>query len=730
MLDLGAYLLAVAELAAIAAALTWGAVRTRAALLPSYEGAPARLAEAVLGLSTLLVVCELLGLVGLFKELPLLLTCVAVGLLQGFYVKPLAARLLPRVAGREDPPARRLAATSGGSPPDRTRGPAPRRPAAFGGHWLQLGIAIAATAIVFDHWLIPTIASMKEGMYGFDSQWYHLPFSARFAETGQLWDFHYTTPVLLSWFYPANSELLHAAGMVVTGRDVLSPLMNLGWLFVALLAAWCLGRPWGVGGFAVLGAFLVLDAGVLADQGGDARNDAMALALILAAAALLAQRPAALASSALAAGMALGTRLTSLGPVAALTVGVIAVARSGRRLKTAAVWIAGLLVTGGLWFARNLVEVGSPLPQVMSLGPLDLPGPDQALGGRPSFSVAHYITDFAVWGDWFVPALRDAFGLVWPLALALAVIGAVLALTRGPTRMVRMLGAVAILTALVYVVTPVTASGPEGQPIGFGPNLRYLTPGLALALALLPVALTGFSARVRIMAAIASGLAALPLVFDVDRWHEGVPATGAVAAVLAAALLAAVLVAVALLRDGEREVRVPAVAVGFGVAALAALALVGGFFAQRFYFDHRYQESGFLANPGLEEVFAWASDISGARIATTTTRQFPLYGDDLSNHVQHIGIEKPEGGFVAATRCREWLEAVNAGDYDYVVIAPDRIEPGVAAFPDAVRWVAGAPNTELVSDEHHAWIYEVAGPLDISSCDDDPMRIRGRISGL
>ncbi len=120
-------------------------------------------------------------------------------------------------------------------------------------------------------------------------------------------------------------------------------MINLGWLALALLAAWCLGRPWGVGGLAVLGAFVVLDAGVFADQAGDARNDAMAVALILAAAALLAQRPAAVATSALAAGMALGTRLTSLVPVAALTVGVIALARPGGRLRTAAIWIVPLL---------------------------------------------------------------------------------------------------------------------------------------------------------------------------------------------------------------------------------------------------------------------------------------------------------------------------------------------------------------------------------------------------
>ncbi|HEX6116249.1 MAG TPA: hypothetical protein VFY99_04065, partial [Solirubrobacterales bacterium] len=222
MLDVGAYLLATAELAAIAAALAFGAIRLRAALLPTFEGAPARLAEAVLALSTLLVVGEALGLAGRFEEWPLTAALVAVGIAQGL--------IAPRIdVGRETLPT----ATEGGQ-------------RQFGGRRLQLGIAIAATAIVFEHWLVPTAATLAEGIYGFDSQWYHLPFAARFAETGQIWDFHYTTPVLLSWFYPANSELLHAAGMVITGRDLLSPMLNLGWLLLALLAAWCLGRPWGV----------------------------------------------------------------------------------------------------------------------------------------------------------------------------------------------------------------------------------------------------------------------------------------------------------------------------------------------------------------------------------------------------------------------------------------------------------------------------------------------------
>ena len=72
-----------------------------------------------------------------------------------------------------------------------------------------------------------------------------------------------------------------------------------------------------------------------------------------------------------------------------------------------------------------------------------------------------------------------------------------------------MLGAVAIVTALVYLVTPVTASGPEGEPIGFEPNLRYLAPGLALALCLLPVSLTSFGVRLQIAGAV--GLAAVAI---------------------------------------------------------------------------------------------------------------------------------------------------------------------------------------------------------------------------
>ena len=76
----GRYLLGAAELAVIATALGLGAYHLRALLAPAWTGALARLAEVVIGISMLILAAELLGVLGLFKELPLLIGFIAAGL--------------------------------------------------------------------------------------------------------------------------------------------------------------------------------------------------------------------------------------------------------------------------------------------------------------------------------------------------------------------------------------------------------------------------------------------------------------------------------------------------------------------------------------------------------------------------------------------------------------------------------------------------------------------------
>src|SRR6185503_14301100 len=72
--------------------------------------------------------------------------------------------------------------------------------------------------------------------------------------------------------------------------------------------------------------------------------------------------------------------------------------------------------------------------------------------------------------------------------------------------------------------------------------------------------------------------------------------------------------------------------------SLRVAAIVVGYPVERHYLANRYEDPSFTT-PGLNAAFAWARDVSGARIATTSTRQYPLFGTDLSNHVSYVGIE-------------------------------------------------------------------------------------------
>ena len=79
-----------------------------------------------------------------------------------------------------------------------------------------------------------------------------------FAQTGSDPGLLLTDPLKLAvWYYPANSELLHAIGMVAFGNDLLSPVLNFGWMGLALLAAWCIGRPFGLAAATLLAAVVV-----------------------------------------------------------------------------------------------------------------------------------------------------------------------------------------------------------------------------------------------------------------------------------------------------------------------------------------------------------------------------------------------------------------------------------------------------------------------------------------
>src|SRR3954453_9336816 len=91
VLAVGHYVIGVVELAAVVAALAFGAYRVRALLLPGWSGAPARLTEIVLGVTALVWVSEALGTFGGFEEYAVLGTVIVVGVAAGLIAQRLDA---------------------------------------------------------------------------------------------------------------------------------------------------------------------------------------------------------------------------------------------------------------------------------------------------------------------------------------------------------------------------------------------------------------------------------------------------------------------------------------------------------------------------------------------------------------------------------------------------------------------------------------------------------------
>jgi hypothetical protein len=691
MLGVGGYLLGVAEIGLIIGFAWLGAAASRTRLLPGLSGLPAHLATAVIALALLLWMAEFLGAFGLLDAVPYLLAVtmlgvVLVGLFRGWRRGGVdsAARRLWR--GRPVPKKRDVPAPGSARrarrvphPDDRTRGRAVDAS-------ILVALAIAAAAIV--HFAVGVKTRLSMGMTGFDSTWYHGPFAAGFFQSGDTWDLHFIAPQFLAWFYPANSEVIHAIGLAAFDRDVLSPLLNLGWFAGCLVAAWCIGRPYGVAPISLALGAVALSLPALSDQAGEARNDIVGIFFLLAAVAVAVNAwgargegerglgSGAVAIVGLAAGLAAGTKLNFLLPAAVLVVGLVAIALRGERGRALVVGGLAALAGGGYWYLRNLVHTGNPLPWVKDVGPVSLPAPEQALGGREGHSVLDYLTDGSVWSDWLLPGLHDGLTAFWPLLCALALAGLLLCLGRRADPVLRVAGLAGLAAAIAWLIAPTSASGPEGKPQGFESGLRYLAPALVLGLALLPTAPV---LRQRLPRRSSSVMSRFP------------PDNG-----------------------GKRDITAGEPGVWVGLAALSLAVAAVGYPVQRHYLENRYADPAFTT-PGLNAAFGWAQGIGGAHIATTSTRQYPLYGRDLSNEVQYVGEEQPHGGFTAPKACRQWRNLLNAGDYDYVVVSRDRIEPGRPIYPPATAWTA-SPAATVVLRTPPTVVYELRGPLDPSAC--------------
>jgi hypothetical protein len=666
----GRYLAGMALVAIAVLPLVVAAVRLRRRLLPEWDGAPARLAESVIAIALLLGVAQVLGAVGLFYPVPMALASALCG---GAIIVLVAAPAAGESESRQAPRVDR-----------------------FG-----LVLGMLAAAVVVGQWGVDTVEAYDRGMYGSDTLRYHGPVAARFVQEHSIVGLHFLIDDPVVTFHPYNAELLHAIGMLFMGTDVLSPLINLGWLAIALLAAWCIGRPSGHSPATLLAAALVLASPALVQtQPGTVDNDIVGLALVLAAAALMlcgGFRLSALAVAGIAGGLAIGTKLTTVGIVGAMTIGLIAAAPRLARRRVAAAWTLPLVAAGFYWYARNLFAVGNPLPWfAFDLGPLSLPSPPQLQGLR----VSHYLTDSHLWKDVFFPGLRDRFGTVWPVVFGLGLAGMALSVWRGPTRIHKVLGAAAAVGLLEYLLTPGTAAGPEGFPIFFSATARYVAPSMVLGLVLLPLVpgVDRFAQRRWFLAGLAVLLAA-------TLSNQGVEPLDASRAGFALACLA-LLAGLAWIDTGRTALPRWAAA----AALLGVCFVLAGWRVADSYLADRYARGE----------LSWAKEIRDSRIALVgSMRQYHLYGDDLSNRVQYVGREGPHGAYARIGGCAEWRRALDAGGYGYVAVTPANELFGSYSRrrPPEVAWTRDAPGaTVLLREPKGLTVFRLDGKLGTAGC--------------
>jgi hypothetical protein len=597
-------------------------------------------------------------------------------------------------------------------------------------------MVLVISATVFSY-AVTTKHALDRGVFNFDSLWYHLPFAVDMVQTHSVVGMHHVETVFTNWFYPQNSELLHAVGILLTGRDTLSLFLNLGWLAVAFLAAYCVGRPYGRGAVSAIAAAILLECHTLVVRDpGAAKNDLMAAALLLASIAILVEawfqahrsvvpfgREAternrgmegwAVAAAGLAAGLAAGTRVTGLAMAGALTVAVMVLAGPGRRWVAAGWWFVPALLGGGFWYLRNLVVAGNPIPEVEKVGPISLPHPERLQEGRPDFSIFHYAADTGVWREYFGPGLHEAFGALWPLVIFAALAAALLALLHGRDRILRWVGAVALFGALAYLFTPLSAAGAEGEPVGFGINIRYVIPALLAGIVLLPLDrwLDGPRRQWGLVGA-------LVLVFLVtnrpdDALHDQ-------SRVFAFFLVVLVILLPALLLYLRSRGTGAALVLAAAAALVVALVAIG-YPLQRHYLEKRFANEGTADEqiPGmhLNSAYRWARGVEDARIGLAGTTAgfagYGFYGTDLSNRVRYLGEDGPHGAFNAIPTCAAFRTAVNDADLDYLVTAPflNFLHPGDPIESPEARWLRGEPAVHPVRRSGPVTIWKVEGEL-------------------
>ena len=594
---------------------------------------------------------------------------VAVGVLALEHLVPLALGVLTRATPSLAGLLLCLALLRLPRRPARTApGPPPRTPRPLAHSVLAaLGIGAAATAVVAYAGAVAVRPFTHVDVVNF-----HLPNLARWIQTSSVWQIDQFLPYQAQGNYPHTGDLIQLAAVLPWHNDFAVRWVGPPFLVMTGVAVYALGRELGAptASAALFGAVAVTIPSVAVGTVDFELPDPIMYATFVSGVVFLLRHVRTrergdLLLGGLGLGLAFGVKwyaVTSVAVVVAVWgIGMLLARRPRGEVLLDGARLGGVvLACGGFWLVRNLVESGNPFfPQpIAPLGISIFDAPYDRYRELAGFTLADYVGEPAVWRRQILPAFSRTLGAAWIVGVA-GVVGTLIGLalrsgTRGRDWRVLGTAVAAVLIAAVYLVTPYSALGAEGDPSGVQANTRYVVPALLLALG--PVAwLAGRLGSAGILVPLAG---VVSVADGIRRDFEPVEPRDVVLAAAALAAVAAAGRAWVALRRRPGGWRPPRVALGAaGCAVALGFVVPVGYAVERRFNDRRYRV--------VEPPLAWARDGRERRIGLAglwdvngLSPVLPAFGPRLGNRVEFVGPFRREmlhehvrrGPFVAELR--------------------------------------------------------------------------------
>jgi hypothetical protein len=706
-LPAGDYIEGVAFLLAVLGCVCAAAGLLVARRLPHLRGAPRVLAFAMLATLGLLAAHMVPGALGILTRG----TVVAAAALVLIAVAA-AVRGRAEVTENDDPPA----------PPTSLASAAVA----------VVAVAAAATCVVAF-----AAHEGRNAVANGDALTFHLTQIGRWIQDGSMWGINSFSPTW-SWGAEPNTGVVVQLAFVLPFRA--DPFVRVpGFIFLALTAvsihavARELGAPRGPAcTFAAV--FVAIPAAMVPSLDSSLPDPIMWAAFGAGTLFLLRHARTGLSSDLLLCGIAYGIAFGTkwYGP---LSVAVVLAVWGGawllaRRplpdLARAGAILAGLVAfCGGFWMLRNWVRLGNPLSprKIAPLGVTVFDAPPPTDYDRTGYSIAHYFGSPHVWRVWILPGFKLAFAY----SSAVICAGAALALglgtvqaARDPARRLEAVRAAgvavaAVLIGLVYLATPFTAAGPEGQPYLLTTSGRFVLPGLLLGAA----AAAWACGRLPRAGVALEAAGAVLLVHAAARLYGRTmthPFHVFAPKYVAAALGLAVLLGAGIAlwrRMGARASGPARTRAVVGVAALLLVVAVAlGHEQQKTFLASRYR--------GIDPTFEWVLDnapgghrigLAGASGPTAdNVAPWPMHGTRLRNRVEYVG-PVVQGRVRRLAGARPFAAALLTGRYDLLLVG--RTEPARAAPEEG--WARAAGWMPVAGSGRYALFRRPAGSARLES---------------